>query len=106
MFLLTERSAFGYKSRGFSVEVQIFLQKREHLYLFILIVGYTSLKKARKGFIIMTLKLLTGEAHEVSNEKYQYQFTLGGNDIVLSSKIEHYVSENDQLTVVSVQNRT
>jgi hypothetical protein len=55
--------------------------------------------EGKKNFM-MTLKLLTGEAHDVSNEKYQYQFTLGADDIVLTSKIEHCVNENDQLTVV------
>ncbi len=48
----------------------------------------------------MTLKLLSGEAHEVSNQKYQYQFTLSTHDIVLTSKIAQCVNENDQLTVV------
>ncbi len=48
----------------------------------------------------MTLTLLSGEAREVSHEKYQYQFTLGTNNIILTSKIEHCVNEKDQLTVV------
>ena len=48
----------------------------------------------------MTLQLLSGKVEEVSKLKYQYQFNIGENDIILTSKIEDCVNQGDFVTVV------
>lgn len=48
----------------------------------------------------MTLKVLSGFAQEVSQQKYQYYFSLEGQEVVLTSKINSCVNEGDELTVV------
>ena len=48
----------------------------------------------------MTLQLLSGKVEEVSKLKYQYQFNIGENYIILTSKIEGCVNQDDYLTVV------
>lgn len=54
-----------------------------------------------KGKIsLMTLQLLSGKVEEVSKLKYQYQFNIGENDIILTSKIENCVNQDDCITVV------
>ena len=48
----------------------------------------------------MTLQLLSGKVEEVAKLKYQYQFNIGEKDIILTSKIESCVNQDDILTVV------
>ena len=48
----------------------------------------------------MTLQLLSGKVEEVSQLKYQYHFNIGKKDILLTSKIESCVNQDDILTVV------
>ena len=48
----------------------------------------------------MTLQLLSGKVEEVSKLKYQYQFNIGEKDIILTSKIEDCVNQDDYITVV------
>lgn len=48
----------------------------------------------------MTLQLLSGKVKEVSQLKYQYQFNIGKKDIILTSKIEDCINQDDFVTVV------
>ena len=48
----------------------------------------------------MTLQLLSGKVEEVAKLKYQYQFNIGEKEIILTSKIENCVNQDDHLTVV------
>ncbi len=48
----------------------------------------------------MTLQLLSGKVEEVSKLKYQYQFNIGEKDIILTSKIEDCINQDDCITVV------
>ena len=48
----------------------------------------------------MTLQLLSGKVEEVSKLKYQYQFNIGEKDIILTSKIEDCINQDDFVTVV------
>ena len=48
----------------------------------------------------MTLQLLSGKVEEVTKLKYQYQFNIGEKDIVLTSKIESCINQDDCVTVV------
>ena len=48
----------------------------------------------------MTLQLLSGKVEEMSQLKYQYQFNIGKKDIILTSKIEDCINQDDFVTVV------
>ncbi len=48
----------------------------------------------------MTLKLLSGNAENVSQQGHKYRFSLGSEDIILTSKIDNCVGENDEMAVV------
>ena len=48
----------------------------------------------------MTLQLLSGKVEEVSQLKYQYHFNIAEKEIILTSKIESCVNQDDHLTVV------
>lgn len=48
----------------------------------------------------MTLQILSGKVEEVTKLKYQYQFNIGEKDIILTSKIEDCLNQDDFITIV------